>query len=151
MGRCCEKGRKGPQGELIGFFCHGLLVNSTIKPCRRAGRGAALLAWPPLRLLGRVKPKLLDVAQEAEQSAHLFAAHGRGQVGHLDDGGPRYPAHFGKKEERVTLGADQTVESDFLDKSLRWAPSAVHPVGWAGRDAVRDTLVGPTLPLQRDY
>lgn len=44
-------------------------------------------------LLGRVEPQLFDVSQETEQSAHLLAAHGRGQVGDLDDSCPRYPAH----------------------------------------------------------
>lgn len=44
-------------------------------------------------VVGRVEPQLLDVSQETEESAHLLAAHGRGQVGYLDDGCPRYPAH----------------------------------------------------------
>lgn len=55
--------------------------------------GVVLLALPTLHLLGRVEPQLLDVPQETEQSAHLLAAHGRGQVGDLDDSSPWYPAH----------------------------------------------------------
>ena len=57
-------------------------------------RGVSLLDMQDrVRLLGRVEPQLLDVSQETEQSAHLLAAHGRGQVGDLDDSSPWYPAH----------------------------------------------------------
>lgn len=48
-------------------------------------------------LLGRVEPQLLDVSQETKQSAHLLAAHGRGQVGDLDDSSPGYPAHRARR------------------------------------------------------
>lgn len=44
-------------------------------------------------IVGRVEPQLVDVSQEAKQGAHLLAAHGRGQVGNLDDSSPWYPAH----------------------------------------------------------
>lgn len=46
-----------------------------------------------LLLLGGIETELLDVSQEAEESAHLLAAHSRRQVGDLDHCSPRYSAH----------------------------------------------------------
>lgn len=50
-------------------------------------------------IVGRVESQLLDVSQEAEQSSHLLAAHGRWEVGDLDDSSPRYPAHCGETDK----------------------------------------------------
>lgn len=71
------------------------------------GRGAAV---SPGRgrgggrgLLGRVEPQLVDVPQEAEESAHLFAADGGGQVRDLDDVSPRNPAHCDKWRKKKSF------------------------------------------------
>lgn len=89
------EGRRHRGWVSYAFYTGYLLISLFVWTIQRPRiRGVASLDPRTSHLLGWVEPQLLDVPQETEQSAHLLAAHGRGQVGDLDDSSPWYSAHF---------------------------------------------------------
>lgn len=149
VGRCCEKGRKGPQGELIGFFlsCSACEFHDKAVPQSRPRRRLASMAAVALTREGKAEAPRCRPGSRTECASVRCS---RSRTG-WSPGRRRSPVSrsFWKKGGTSDAGGRPNGWVGFFRQVAPMGAERGTSGGWAGRDAVRDTLTLSSVQLCR--